>query len=258
MEKISCIITTYNEGRFIEKCLESIKWINEIIIIDLGSNDNTLNKAKLFTKNIYKIGYAKYVEEVRNFGLAKALNEWILIIDPDEYLPVKSEKIIKELIKTKTYDAFAFPRRNYISPDIYLKHGYFYPDYQTRLFRNNKNIKYLKLIHKQPSIPSKKNKIVKNLEIYHNFLNSKYRSLFHFNKFFRYIKIEGKIVANSNKKNLEIFREIPLELTRHFYRSFIKLYGYKDGYFGLRAAILYCLYKAAIPLYSLIFRSITP
>ncbi len=253
--KISGVINTYNEERDIISCLKSIDWLDEIIIIDMGSTDNTLKLIKGFTYKVFTFPFSEYVEKARNFALRKASGNWILILDPDETIPPYSEKIIRQLIKNKNYDGYMFPRRNYISEKKFLEYGYFYPDYQLRLFRNKKEIKYSGRIHEQVIINPNKVKNVNNLEIYHNYSHSKYNSFFSFSRSLRYIKIEAINKAQSNNTNTQLLLDILVELFRNFYRSFIKLKGYKDLYSGFRAAVLYSFYKAFIPLYSLLIRS---
>lgn len=255
MIKISGIINTYNEADNISTCIKSIKWVDEIIIVDMDSTDNTLSLAKKFTSKIFTFPYSEYVETARNLALSKASSDWILVLDADESLPPDTEKIIRGLILNKQFDGYIFPRRNYINDKTYLKYGYFYPDYQLRLFRNKKEIKYSGIIHEQPIINPKKVKLINNLEIHHNYSHSKYNSFFSFYRFLRYIKIEGENKARSNITNTQLLFEILLELIRNFYRSFIKLNGYKDSYDGFRAAVLYSFYKASIPFYSLLIRT---
>jgi len=255
MRKISGVIITYNNADIIVNCIKSIKWVDELIVVDIGSKDHTLDLVKDFTSNIFSISFVEYVEKVRNFSLRKASGEWIFVIDPDETVPKDAERIIRTLIKDKSYDGYMFPRRNYINFNTYLRFGFFYPDYQLRLFKNKKEIKYSGVIHEQAIINPKKVQKINNLEIYHDYSYSKYDSFFSFHKFFRYIKMEGEFTAKSDRKNLHLLSEILLEFIRNFYRSFIKLSGYKDSYNGFRAAIIYSLYKSSIPLYSFLIRA---
>lgn len=254
MNKISAVINTYNEENNIVDCLQTINWVEEIILVDTGSTDRTIEYARKFTKNIFIYSCCDYVEQVRNFGINKAKNDWILIIDADETLPVVSEKIIRHLIKNKSIDGYLFPRRNYISRTTYLKHGYFYPDYQLRLFRNRNNIRYSSVIHEQPKIIKERTKLVPELEIIHNSSHSKYNAFSSFRRFFSYILIEGKDFAEKKDLNYGFLFNSLYETCKHFFRSFIRLKGYKDGYFGFRAAILFGLYKESIQIYAMWYK----
>lgn len=254
MTKISGIVNTYNEEENIGDCLNTIDWVDEIIIVDANSRDRTVEIARKFTNKIYQFSYSGYVESARNFALSKATGGWLLILDADERLPSNARKIIRKLVQNESIDGYWFPRRNYINEKKYLKYGYFYPDYQMRLFRNRKSIKYSEIIHEQPTIDKDRSKKINNLEVFHNCSHSKYNSFFSFKRFFPYIRIEGKNIATSNKSNFHLLIDSVLEVFRHFYRSFVKLNGYRDGYCGFRASSLYALYKGSILFFAVICR----
>src|SRR3989344_5995893 len=95
--KLTAIILTKNEGKNIEKCLKSVDFCDEIIIIDDYSTDNTLKKVK--TQNskvkIFKRELNLDFSQQRNFGMEKINNEWILFIDADEEV---SDKVQKEIV----------------------------------------------------------------------------------------------------------------------------------------------------------------
>jgi glycosyltransferase involved in cell wall biosynthesis len=250
----SFLIEVYNEEKNIVICINSIIWADKIIVIDTNSNDNSRLNAKKFTKYIYIFKKINYVEEVRNYGLQQVKTDWVFVLDADETLPPGAEKIIRKLIQDKTVDGYWFPRRAYISKTNYLKHGYFYPDYQLRLFRANKNIRYSGVIHEQPMIPKEKVKYINELEIYHNTSHCKYDAWIHFFRMVPYISIEGKELAKSNTPTWKFLYLIPLDFIRHIWRSFIKLEGYKDGYPGLRAAVIFSKYKTCVNIYALFCR----
>lgn len=83
---ISTVVITKNEEKNIEKCLESIKWSDEIIIIDDNSSDKTIEIAKRYKANIYKHSLNEDFSQQRNFGLSKAKNDWVLFVDSDEVI----------------------------------------------------------------------------------------------------------------------------------------------------------------------------
>lgn len=81
---ISTIILTKNEEQNIEKCIQSVRWCDEIIIIDDGSQDATIEIAKKYKATIYLRPLNNNFSSTRNFGISKAKNEWILFVDSDE------------------------------------------------------------------------------------------------------------------------------------------------------------------------------
>ena len=80
---LSVIILTKNEEERIKVCLESVKWVDEIIILDNGSTDSTLDIAKQYTNKIYKFRDLDFATW-RNKGKDIATQDWLLYIDPDE------------------------------------------------------------------------------------------------------------------------------------------------------------------------------
>ncbi len=87
MTKISAVLIVKNEEEMLPRCLESIKGVDEIIIVDTGSEDNTIEIAKKFTDKVFNdYTWNDNFAEARNHALAKATGDYILSIDADEYL----------------------------------------------------------------------------------------------------------------------------------------------------------------------------
>lgn len=86
--KISVIIITGNEEKNIRDCLESVKWADELIVVDSESSDDTVKIAKEFTDKVYIqkwLGYAKQKE----YAISLAKNDWVLSLDADERVTKK-------------------------------------------------------------------------------------------------------------------------------------------------------------------------
>jgi len=87
MIPISVCIITKNEADKINKCLSCIKDLPfEIVVVDTGSTDNTLEIVQTYTDNIYHFDWIDDFSKARNFSISKASNDWILVLDTDEYL----------------------------------------------------------------------------------------------------------------------------------------------------------------------------
>lgn len=91
--KLSVVVLTKNEEKNINRCLKSLSFADEIIVIDDNSTDNTLEIVRKSGSTIYKRSLAGDFAAQRNYGLAKAKGEWVLFIDADEMVtpPLKSE-----------------------------------------------------------------------------------------------------------------------------------------------------------------------
>ena len=119
MTKISIIIPVYNTGKYIEKCLESIKNQSEkidveIIIINDGSTDNSEEIIKRYIEENKELLNVKYyykenegVAKTRNFGIEKAASDYIMFIDSDDYIDLKTLEILNKYVK-KDIDLIKF------------------------------------------------------------------------------------------------------------------------------------------------------
>lgn len=252
--KITVTVLVSNEIKIIGKCLQRLEWVDYILIVDSGSNDGTYKIACEYTRNVYRRKLGDDYSKQRNYLLNKVNTDWILVIDADEQLSNGASSIIRNLIQNDSVDGYWFPRRNYINEKTYLKHGYFYPDWQLRLFRNRKNYRYFGKIHEQVQIPKNNTKFIKNIELYHNHQHSKYSTIFSFYRLFPYIKIEAKDLSRSNKSSLQLLIDGKFDILKHFYRSFFKLVGYKDGYNGYRAACIYATYRGIVKFTAILYR----
>ena len=91
---ISVVILTKNEEENIARCLESVRWCNEIIIVDDNSTDRTIEIAKKYKTAIYSRTLNNDFSSQRNFGLSKCKNEWMLFLDSDEVI---SDPLVYEM-----------------------------------------------------------------------------------------------------------------------------------------------------------------
>lgn len=126
MEMISAIVLTHNDTSILARCLKSISWCDEVIVIDDQSIDDTARIAKTLGAKVFTHALADDFAVQRNFGLEKAKGEWVLYVDSDE---VVSEKLQHE-IKAKTQqhaigqqcDGYYVRRRDYWG-GRWLTHG---------------------------------------------------------------------------------------------------------------------------------------
>ena len=134
---ISCCIVCYNEEHNIRRCLESVKWCDEIVIVDSFSSDRTVAICREYTSRVIPRAWPGYVEQKR-FALAQATYEWVLNVDADEEVsPELRDEILVVLRRNDpAVDGFYVPRLVY-----YLGRWWWrgwYPGYRLRLFRKAK------------------------------------------------------------------------------------------------------------------------
>lgn len=168
MPTLSLCMITKNEAAFIEDCLQSVRDIvDEIIIIDTGSTDNTLEIARRFTEKIYHFKWINDFAAARNESLKHATGDWILVLDADEVLPPESKEKIRTAISSNQYSAYFLPQvtfsniytndPTFIPSAIEIKNhsfkGYTVGDI-IRLFQNRMEIGYHFFVHEtvEPSL----------------------------------------------------------------------------------------------------------
>lgn len=109
---ITALVPTYNSERYIRGCLESVKWVDEIIVIDGFSSDRTVEIARQYTDNVFQdsSGYSARV----NMGIDRAASEWILQINSNERIPeALREEILQAISTDAQYESYYIPRLNY-------------------------------------------------------------------------------------------------------------------------------------------------
>lgn len=107
---LSVIIITKNEAHNIERCLKSVAWAEEVIIVDSGSTDNTLEIAQQYTSHVYSADWRGYgVQKQR--ALEYATGDWVLNLDADESVSSDLKDAIVEAMASSAADAYRVPIR---------------------------------------------------------------------------------------------------------------------------------------------------
>lgn len=134
-DKISACVLCFNEENKIERCLSSLTWCDEIVVLDSFSTDRTPELCRKFTDKFFQrqwLGYVGQRNTVREF----ASNPWLLFMDSDEEVsPALRDEILRELdTPSGNYIGYEFPRQVYYL-GRWIRHGEWYPDAKLRLFR---------------------------------------------------------------------------------------------------------------------------
>lgn len=134
-DKISACVIAFNEERKIRRCLQSLTWCDEIIVVDSFSTDRTLEICREFTDRVYQHEWLGYVGQ-RNLVREMSNYPWILFLDSDEEVsPALRDEILAEFEQgTNDYVGYEFPRLVYYL-GRWIRHGEWYPDVKLRLFK---------------------------------------------------------------------------------------------------------------------------
>lgn len=232
--KITGIVITENEELNIKDCLESIKWLDEIIIVDFKSEDKTLAISKNYTDKIYSIEI-KNVTEKRKYSLTNIpiSNNWILFIDADERITPELTDEMQFLDENSRIDGYYLNRRNYYFGK-WIKHCGIYPDYSLRLFKKGKGKVTDRIIHEGIEVDGRCEKLKNDM------LHYSYRDMEQMvNKinYFSTAEAEENLSKNKNISKAGIFTHF----ISAFLRVFISRKGYKDKIEGFYVSFSYAM-----------------
>lgn len=131
---LSVAMIAMNEEANLARTLESVKWADEIILVDSGSKDRTLEIARAYGAKTSYHAFAGHGEQ-KNVALDLCTMDWILLLDADEVLsPELQQEIQQTLSGEPPFSAYWIPRLNLIL-GRWMRHGGFYPDHKLRFFR---------------------------------------------------------------------------------------------------------------------------
>lgn len=132
--KLSVTVITRNEAPGIARMLESVRWADEIVLVDSGSDDDTVEIAKSAGARVLHRDFDDFASQ-KNFAQSQAGNDWILNLDADEICPPALAQEIQSLPASGPA-GYYIPRRNYFQ-DRWIRHSGWYPDYKLRLYQRS-------------------------------------------------------------------------------------------------------------------------
>ena len=243
-EKLSIVITTYNNENKVTATLEAAKWADEIIIVDGHSADRTVEICKRYTDKIYlRPNYSQWNIN-KNFGFGKATGDWIFNLDSDEVITdgLKNE-ILQMLASGSDIDYFYIPRREHFFGK-WIKSIWGPEPLHIQLFRRDAAGYECKHPHEPMAAKGKKG-VLKG-HIMHN-------SCIHISEFFNRTNADTNEEARCLKRdNFKLmwwhFIFIP---GRYIYYALIKQKGYRNGVREVATIMLWCGYHQFLTLVKL-------
>lgn len=241
---LSVIIIAKNEQLRIKECLESVyKWADEIVIVDDDSTDDTVKIARSYTDKIFTRRMDLEGKQ-RNFGVSKAKNDWVMMLDCDERPTPELKKEIETVLSNKNNEIVAFwvPQICYLGTHILKYGGWSSP--HIRLYRKDSLIwseAPYDVVH--PGVKYIKNEgkggNLKGALIHYNFANIE--------DFIKKVNRQSTLEAvkwHLDGRKVTLGKTIWRTVDR-FFRRFIGKKGYKDGYYGFVGAVLSGFYQWA-------------
>ena len=233
--KISATIITYNEERNIARAIESLRCSDEILVVDSGSTDRTIEIAGKLGARIVEHPFKGYAEQ-KNYAAEQAENDWILSIDADESL---SEGLEGEILQVKKngpgYDAYTVPRlAQYLGR--WILHSGWHPDRKVRLYDRRRARWAGDFVHESVQVDGRVGQFRSNL------LHFTCDSLSeHLRTMDRYTTLAAEQVVSQGGKIG--WSKLLLDPPWTFFKTYVVDRGFLDGAEGLAIAYMAAIYN---------------
>lgn len=230
MKKLSVVIITKNEEKNIRRCLESVKWADEIIVVDSQSEDKTIEIVQEYNAKVYSPEWRGY-GPAKQEGVKHATHDWIFSIDADEEVSKPLESEIKSILSQEDLaDGYLMPRKtNFMGR--WINHSNWYPDHILRLFDKTKGGFNSNRVHEAVEIAGSKNYLQNDLLHYSNPNLDEY-----LRKFNIYTRMGAEDLLAKNKK-AGLFGICIKPLAAFIKHYFLKR-GFLDGLEGFLISFL--------------------
>jgi glycosyltransferase involved in cell wall biosynthesis len=227
MHPISVCIIAYNEADKIDRCLQGVSWVDEIIVVDSGSTDKTVEICRGYAHKIEYRAWSGYVDQ-KNYVVSLAKNDWVLSLDADEEISPELSTEIQNLLQQDTLpvSGYKIPRLTYYLGK-WIKHSGWYPDYQLRLF-NKKTAKWVgKELHEHVEVNGSID--ILRSPLYHYTYRDIAEHLETVNRFATLWAKEQTLIRRKSPRAIMLFiRPLIKFFECYFWKS-----GFLDGYQGI-------------------------
>ncbi|MGH9693304.1 MAG: glycosyltransferase family 2 protein [Bryobacteraceae bacterium] len=233
--KISATIITFNEERNVARVIESLRCCDEILVLDSGSNDRTVEIARKLGARVEEASWHGYAAQ-KNIAAQLATHDWILALDADESLSEALEAEIWQIKKTgPKYDGFTVPRlAQYLGR--WILHSGWHPDRKVRLFNKYKAKWVGEFVHESVTVNGSVGHLNSNL------LHFTCSSLSeHLRTMDSYTTLAAQEIA-AREQNVG-FAKLLFDPPWTFFRTYVLKAGFLDGVEGLAIAYMAALYN---------------
>jgi len=233
--KISAAIITYNEERNIARCIESLRCCDEIVVIDSGSNDRTVELATKLGARVLDVPWRGYAEQ-KNYASECCQYDWVLSLDADEALSEALEAEIWQIKKNgPDCDAYTMPRlAQYLGR--WILHSGWHPDRKVRLFDRRRAKWVGNFVHESVQAEGRVGHL--NANILHFTCSSLSE---HLRTLDRYTTLAAEQLV-SQKADIG-WKELAVDPAWTFFRTYFLQRGFLDGYEGLAIAYMAAFYN---------------
>jgi glycosyltransferase involved in cell wall biosynthesis len=231
MPSVSVLIPCFNSEATIRRAFESVRWADEIVVVDSYSTDRTLEIAHEYTSKIHQRKYVNSANQ-KNWAIPLCAGDWVLQLDSDEELEPGLAEEIREAVGTAPPELHCFRlRRKNLVYGTWIKSNGFYPDFQTRLYRKAFARYEEKSVHARILVPGRYGELRGHL-LHHDFKSIGDYLL----KFERYMRYElEELVKRGHRLR---WWDLALKPPAVFARGYLLQGGWREGFPGLLQSYL--------------------
>ncbi len=236
---ISVCVVCRNEADKLAHCLESVQWADEILVMDLSSQDDSAYVARSFDARTFTRDPFPIVEPLRNELAGKARNDWILALDPDESITPGLAELLMRLAQREDLDAVVIPRMNYdlgYPPSSPIQRY----EPQLRMYRRTR-VHWPDVPNMLPSVPEDRKFLIPqsdDLVIVHDRSRNVPEIL---DRVIRYAPMQARSMLEQGQRfsAKAMFSALAAQVDKEFFRA----EAWKDGLPGILRAVILVQYK---------------
>lgn len=230
---ISALVIVKNEQGNVERCLESLQWADEIVIVDSFSDDSTVDLCRKYTEKVYQRQFDDYSTQ-KNFGQSKCSSEWILSIDADERVTDQLADEIRRAVQNRQISAYRIPIRDWMFGK-WIEHGGWDRQRHIRLYKQDRAV-WCNRVHESIDVADGMvGYLTAPITHYSHTSISKFVE-----KMNRYTTLEAQTLYDQGIRIgwPRILRTLPW----HFFQRYVLWQGFRDGAHGFILAVLIAMY----------------
>jgi len=235
MAHLSVVMIVKNEAHILSACLEQLNWADEIVVLDSGSSDNTVEVARRYTDKVFIAADWQGYGVQRQRAQAYATGDWVLMVDADEVLTPALIAEIKSVVEDdKRNRVYAIPRLSYCF-GRFIRHSGWYPDYVVRLYPRDLAGYNGARVHEKLEFPES----MEVVRLHADMLHYTYRDLEHY-------LVKSAHYASEWARQRELCGKSAslLQGFLHGIGCFVRMYVVKAGFLDGRQGLLLALLSA--------------
>lgn len=232
--RLSAVVITLNEERHLRRCLESVAWVDEMVVVDAESHDKTVQIAREFSDRVIVRPWAGFTAQ-KNFALEQSTGEWIFSLDADEEAaPDLRHEIMATVADARAGNGYAVRRQNMFL-GRWIRHGGLYPDWQVRLFRRGRGRFAERAVHESVTVEGRVGRLRGHL------VHRSYEGVSDFiDRANRYSSLAAEQMVREGRRGRA--GDLLLRPLGRFLSMYVMKRGFLDGRRGLLLATLYAYY----------------